>query len=103
MAKGYSRQTLHTLLEKTFGVTNHGTRNNILLEIRKELEPDDYTDAVRFQNHERLDAIIEASMAGEKLGIALEAIDKQNKLAGAYTERREHVIDTSNITIKFKE
>lgn len=103
IAKGYSRQTIHRLLETTFDVTSPATRRNIMREVREQYLSDEPAEALRFQNHERLDAIIELSMGKQDYKLAIDAIDKQNKLGGVYSEKREHTIDTDNIIINFKE
>lgn len=101
ISAGKSNKALHRLIQEKFDLINYDHRRKLINEALREIYSD--TKGIRKTNIERIDAIIERAMDTGKDRLALEAIDKQNKTAGVYTEKHEHSFQGGVIKIKFGE
>lgn len=73
----------------------------MILEVIKDMRDPEINESLIAINRERLDSIIEESMEDKDRKSAIKAIDTQNKMLGAYTEKVK-VESDKDIVLNFK-
>lgn len=75
--------------------------DEMILEVIKDMRDPEINESLIAINRERLDSIIEESMEDKDRKSAIKAIDTQNKMLGAYTEKVK-VESDKDIVLNFK-
>lgn len=101
LGKGFSKGSLHLLIEKTYDLTSYQSRNKLISEAAKSISDSLDSETLRSYIAERLDNISAKAEEAEKYSDAVKALDSYSKILGLSVDKSEVKIDTPNIKISF--